>query len=245
MATSSTFGCYLAITEFVLFDELPSQQFDTTVAHVAVGLFSYEDKNYSSQLTCKMYSRSELANSDSALKLAQAFGVIANITIGVCLILLFFLSCCSVQRSVLKSICVLLCLGGFFNALTLLIFASDVLCESCELFFGSGIALLCTLVTFINAMVTYQVPLVEVEEEKTVATNRRNVPPSDVFTDEEDSDETHEANGFSEASRKDDNEIALPQPAPTVIRTKRIGKIVKTIVNHDGSQSVEKAVLYR
>jgi hypothetical protein len=77
LATSSTFGCYLATTGFVLIDESPRQYFDMDVERMAVGLFSFEDRINASELTCTMYSRSQIASFDAAFTVAQAF-VIKN-----------------------------------------------------------------------------------------------------------------------------------------------------------------------
>jgi hypothetical protein len=245
LATSSTFGCYLATAGFVLIDESPRQYVDTDVDRMAVGLFSFEDRISESQFTCKMYSRSQLASFDAALTVAQAFGIMANIMIGSCVLIFLFLSCSSLRRPVLKSVCVLLCLGGIFQALTLLIFASDALCQSCEVFFGSGIAMLCTVVTFINAIVTYRIPPVD----EGTARIKSGKVAAEIFKDEEEDEEQHQTTNqttaLAESSPAKDFGKVRSQTEPASIHGKRKGRVVKTIVNLDGSHTVEKSVLYK
>jgi hypothetical protein len=237
LATSSTFGCYLATTGFVLIDESPRQYFDTDVERMAVGLFSFEDRINASELACKMYSRSQIASFDAAFTVAQAFGIMANVMIGSCVIIFLFLSCGSLRRPVLKSVCVLLCLGGIFQALTLLIFASDALCQSCEVFFGTGISILCTVVTFINAIVTYRIPAVDEQ----AARMKSGKVAAEIFKDEEGDEEqhqtTHQIDASVESSPVKDVDKVQSQTEAASIHGKRKGRVVKTIESVDKVQS--------
>jgi hypothetical protein len=237
LATSSTFGCYLATVGFVLMDGSPRQYVDTDVSRTAVGLFSFEDKINASELSCKMYSSAQLASFDAAVTMAQAFGILANVLIGTCLIILLFLSCCSLRKPFLKFVCVLLWVGATFQALTLLIFASDALCQSCELFLGSGVAILCTVVTFINAIVIYRIP--PVDEQAEGGMNRGKVA-AEIFQDEEGHNESHKEMASAEINLAKDES----QTGSSSIHGKRMGRLVKTIVNLDGSHTVEKSVIY-
>ncbi|CAB9504975.1 expressed unknown protein [Seminavis robusta] len=237
LAISSTWGCYFASVNFVFLNDEPTKY--KYIERMSVGLFSYEDKSASAAMTCRLYSDAQIEGFDSALRAARAVGILANILIGSGMIVLLCLSCIAIPKSIIKGVSFVLFLGGLLQGLTFLIYASDALCETCGIYFGSGLAILCVIITLMNSTITYQIAS-EIEDEEDdlrwddsfeheeAVDKEHQTSSSDE--EEEDSYIKHKHNIENSHSNSDDEE---DYPGAT-------RQIITTIINQDGSRTVEE-----
>ena len=234
LAISASWGCYVATVDFVLIDK-SATRFENA-GGMGIGLFSFEDKAATSDLTCKFYSDAQVESFDSTFIAARYLGILANIFIGSGMIFLICLTCIVVRKSVIKAVSALLFIGGLFMGSTFILYFSDAICESCELMFGSGLTLMCTLVTLINAIITYHIP--EADDMDNSRSGNR------LYHDVEGNAKTRSGSGeddiqptsSSEEEGTGDDEHSL-WTAPGSPRRRQI---IKTIVNQDGLRMVEE-----
>lgn len=169
---------------------------------------------------------------DIGFKVARTCGILANILIGSSMIFLICLSCTVVRKFSLRVVGVMLVLGGILEGLTFLLYIDSVLCETCEMFFGSGLALLCSVVTVINGIVTCRIPELEddnVDYEYDDETMKHNENPSTGSSSSDD------------AAEEPSDEYTNSYSSKIAIREYNGQRqLVKTIVNQDGSRIVEE-----
>lgn len=253
LAISSTWGCYFATVKFIFVDDSPAQYQYPEIDKMGVGLFSYEDITAASDLTCKLYSKAQMNSFDTGFKVARTCGILANILIGLSMIFLVCLSCTVVRKSTLRVAGAMLILGGILEGLTFVLYASEVLCETCELFFGSGLALMCSLVTILNGIITCRIPEVfieEIDDEFDVQYDEEVMKPTSYYDSgsgegEEDghsvgvSSQASEDSQDLQHSERSERSLAVQIQSQTATR-----QIVKTIVNSDGSRAIEQTTFH-
>jgi hypothetical protein len=121
--------------------------------------------------------------------IARGCAILANIVIGSCMIFLICLNCAMVRKTALRVVGMMLVLGGILEGLTFLIFLSATLCESCEIFFGSGLAILCSFVTILNGIVVCRIPEVVGVGEDDLKYDTEEPPPTGGVSSDDDDDE--------------------------------------------------------
>lgn len=245
LAISSTWGCYFATVKFIFVDDSPAQYQYPEIDKMGVGLFSYEDITAASDLTCKLYSKAQMNSFDTGFKVARTCGILANILIGLSMIFLVCLSCTVVRKSTLRIAGAMLILGGILEGLTFVLYASEVLCETCELFFGSGLALMCSLVTILNGIITCRIPEVfiqEIDGPFDVEYDEEVMKPTSYYSAEDDDDQSVGASSQASEESQDSQHSERSQRSLTVQIQSQSGtrQIVKTIVNSDGSRAIEQ-----
>lgn len=184
-----------------------------------------------------MYSKDQLDSFDAGFKAARICGILANILIGSSMIFLICLSCAVVRKTTLRVVGVMLVLGGILEGLTFLLYISETLCESCEIFFGSGLALMCSIVTVVNGILTYRMPEV-------------------LYIDEDELYEYDDDGAMKDhedlpTGSSDEDDVRSEYSGPYSITSPKIQiheyngqrQLVKTIVNQDGSRAVEETTM--
>lgn len=225
--------------DYVLIDKSPTRFED--VGRMGLGLFSFEDKAAVSDLTCRFYSDAQLNSMDGWFQAARIIAILANIFIGLGMISLVCLSCIVVRKTTLTAISALLLIGGLLEGFTLILFASDATCRGrdCEFFFGAGLAILCTTVTLFNAMMTYNIP--EAEDDDDYQPREWNQKGGEEVNKElQPSTSSSKDDGADEESSSD--WTVLPESPHILTKKLPDGRrhIIKTIVNQDGSRTVEE-----
>ena len=196
---------------------------------MGIGLFSFEDKAAASALTCKMYSDAQVESFDSIFHAARYLGILANIFIGSCMIVLVCLTCIEVRKPVIRGVSALLFLGCLLMGSTFILYASEAMCESCEIMFGTYLTAVCTIVTFINAIITYHIP----EADSGAEFNAKTRSGSG-----EDDEVQHTSSSDEEREDGEDGTSVWTAPGSPKRR-----QIIKTIVNQDGLRMVEESIV--
>jgi len=214
---SSTGGCYYVEVHAELsevsgiFSIIPGRK-------SGFGLLSYEDQyRNTGEWTCYYYTDEMLDNFDAAFKAARAFGITANVLTGIGMILLILASCFEFSASALRGLGCMLIAASFFQCLTFLIFASDVLCDdplNCSVYVGAGFSIAAALVAMVCSIVCFQLP-----------------PAHDPF---EDPRPGIEQPAPFQPGTVTKTESTMPDGGK---------KITKTTVHGDGSQTVEETII--
>jgi hypothetical protein len=249
LALSSSWGCFYVTVDYVLLKNNPVQL--PNFGGMGIGLFSYEDKTSENDLTCTMYSDNQTESFDMAFKTARAFGILANIFMGLAMILLICLSCVTVKRSVILAICAMLVLGGTCQICTFFLFASDDVCQDCKFFFGAGLSILCSAVALINALVTYHIPetlddddLEEIFDDEDFSPKKKTKVESEKKTKV--ASEKNIQDGLVLAPSDEESSL-WTDPGTAKVSEKKFSdgrrQIIKTIVNQDGSRTVEETTM--
>ena len=228
LAISTSWGCYTSKVDFVMIGTNPRQY--PNAGRMGIGLFSFEDKAAASALTCKMYSEEQVDSFDSIFHAARYLGILANICIGSCMIILVCLTCIVVRKPVIRCVSALLFLGCLLMGSTFILYASEAMCESCDIMFGTYLTIACTAVTFINAIITLHIP---------------EVDDNHGYRNGEMSAKTRSGSGEEDvqptsSSEEDEGDGVSVWTAPGSPRRQRL---TKTIVNQDGDQMVEESCL--
>jgi hypothetical protein len=126
-----------------------------------VGLFRHEAYMYWG--SCSSYSSDMMDNAsyfDGAFKASRAFGIMANVCIGIGMIC-FMVSCCvEFSPKAMTFLGFLFAAGSLFQLLTFSLFASSV-CEdytSCQLSTGAYFAIVSTILALLTAVLTCKIP---------------------------------------------------------------------------------------
>ena len=172
---------------------------------------------------------------DAGFKVARTCGILANILIGLGMIFLVSLSCTVVRKTTLRVGGSMLILGGVLEGLTFIIFTSDELCDTCEVFFGSGLALMCSLVTILNGIITFRIEEVVMFEES----------DEEGFGQQYDEEDMMKPGASTSSSDGDDNSDDSANYNHRIQIQEYNGRrqIVKTIVNQDGSRMLEETTV--
>lgn len=227
LAISASWGCYTTKVDFVMIGKSPRQY--TNAGDMGIGLFSFEDKAAASALTCKMYSNEQVESFDSVFHAARYLGILANICIGSCMILLVCLTCIVVRKPVIRGVSALLFSGCLLMGSTFILYASEAMCESCEIMFGTYLTAVCTIVTFINAIITYHIPEADDSESRHYSGEEFNAKTRSGSGEDGDV----QATSSSEEDGEDGTSVWTAPGSP------KRRQIIKTIVNQDGVTMVE------
>lgn len=228
LAISASWGCYTANVDFVMIGTNPTQY--SNAGEMGIGLFSFEDKAAVSALTCKMYSEAQVDSFDSIFHAARYLGILANICIGSCMIVLVCLACIAVRKPIIRGVSALLFLGCLLMGSTFILYASEAMCDSCQIMFGTYLTMVSTIVTFINAIITYHIP--EIDDDRFHRNGEINAK-----TRSGSGEEDLQPTSSSEEDEGDGHSVLTAPGSP------RRRKIVKTIVNQDGVRIVEECVV--
>ena len=139
-------------------------------------------------------------------------------------------TCIVVRKPVIRCVSALLFLGCFLMGSTFILYASEAMCESCGIMFGTYLTIACTIVTFINAIITLHIP---------------EVDDNHGYRNGEMSAKTRSGSGEEDvqptsSSEEDEGDGVSVWTAPGSPRRQRI---TKTIVNQAGDQMVEESCL--
>jgi len=224
LVMTASWGCYFAAADFVFVGN--SQKQYQNAGGMGIGFFSFEDKAASSDLPCKLYSTEQVETFDTIFQIARYLSIASNILIGAGMIILVCLACIAVRRRVIKLISAILILGALCHGSTFIIYASDEVCESCEFMFGSGLSIICTMTTIINAIVTYRMPEADI-----------------VSFDDGDNGKTHSASGEEELPPTSDSG-ELPNDDSSSVWTApgspRKRKVINIVVEEKGLSFLEQ-----
>jgi hypothetical protein len=152
LALSSSWGCYFVNVDFVFLNNSPDEI--DGLGGMAMGLLSYEDKTAGAgELKCVSYSITQMEEFDVFFKAARSCAITANVLFGISTVLLMFISCIAVRSSIITLLSAIVLAAGVFEALTFLMFFSSFSCSDCQFYFGSGLALLSTIIAMVNGAV--------------------------------------------------------------------------------------------
>jgi hypothetical protein len=157
-AISSSWGCYYVEIGASFTQSLPGV---TGNYRSGVGLFSYEDVfdyRHNNGLTCYYYSSEQIDTFDGAFRTARVFGILANICIGISMLLLIGLSCFEYSQLSLHCIGSLLLVGALFEMLTFILFGSELCAYGCDFYIGAGLTVACVIVSSIATLIVFHVP---------------------------------------------------------------------------------------
>ena len=155
LALTSSWGCYFVRVDFVFLNNRPEEIYD--LGGMTMGLLSYEDISSPNNLRCTSYSVEQMEEFDDFFRAARGCALLANILLGISVLLLICMSCLAVRSSVITLLSGVVLLGGFLQALTLLVFFSSS-CKDCQFSIGAGLGLLGTIATLTNGAVICHIP---------------------------------------------------------------------------------------
>jgi len=217
-AISASWGCYFVDVNATFSSRQGSNGQIYFDHNAGFGLFSYEDgfeeKDNKFNWVCYAYSQDQLDNLDSTFKAARAIAVAANAMIGLSMIFLLLTCCVQFSPVALKLIGALVIAGGFFQAITFIVFQSELCSDpfECQFYLGAGICIAASATALITGFVTVCLP--------------RGVEP---FL----SEVGGPVNEPFEPGTVTETETIMPGGTT---------KITRTTVNQDGSKTIEETV---
>lgn len=156
LALSSSWGCHFIQVDFVFHYNTPEEIND--LGGMTMGLLQYQDLSPGSSGQCTSYSAEQMGQFDGYFRAARAFALLANIILGVSALMLMITSCTAIRPSVVTFMSAVLLLGSVFQGFTMLVYLSSFACDSCQFYFGSALALLGTVVSFVAAVLVCHIP---------------------------------------------------------------------------------------
>lgn len=147
-----------------------------------------------------------------------------------------------VGKTALRIVGVLLVVGGILEGLTMILYASDAVCTDCQPMFGSYLALLSSIVTIINGVLTWRLPEVIVIEDDDFGAVSYDYDVEVLKANEGQQLDQHTGSSDEE----DGVEFEYSPSHYTDANPKKEYKrrqIVKTIVNNDGTHMIEETTM--
>jgi hypothetical protein len=160
LAINATYTCY-----FWTVDVDPIT--DSVKGSIGVGLFSYQGVDSDGQSYCFTYTQEQLESIwDAPFLTAMSFAIIANVTIGISMLLLFIIGCYAFEIKVLKSMGACSCGGGLCMTLTFVAYSSFITGPPYNARFStaSGLAIASSVIAIISAALLWVAPPAEEEE---------------------------------------------------------------------------------
>jgi hypothetical protein len=187
----------------------------TLFGRQGVGLFSYEAPGSDGGWYCFAYTEDEIEETpwlDASFVAARVMGTIANVCVGVPMLMMLVIGCVRFNLIVIKSLGALELLGSVCMMLTLVIFSSALAKAPFygDFYQGPALAITSSIVGFVAGLVILKIP--EAVDELA------NQPPPQAF----------------QPGTVTTTETDMPDGTK---------KIIKTIVNPDGSQTVTETVV--
>ena len=150
-------ACVLAVNSTYLckYWTVSTDPTQTLTGDLGIGLFSYEGRGSDGQRYCYTYSEDFLRSFwDGPFLAAYAMAILANVCIGITMLLLFILGCVDFDKAVLKGVGAASMCGGLFMALTFVSYLSFITEPPFNAAFSiaSGTAIATSVVAFITGI---------------------------------------------------------------------------------------------
>lgn len=121
-------------------------------------LFNYEDKFHENEDEYPRYSSAQLDDMGVGLKAARVFAIVGISLLFIPMIVLLAVPCVVYKQLVVKACGVMLLIGSMCEALTFVIFASDVCSDyDCDFGGGSSFAIVSSVFAFTAGIITLQI----------------------------------------------------------------------------------------
>jgi hypothetical protein len=162
LATNATNRCKYWISDTDITQTINGQ--------AGIGLFSYEGLGSDGQSYCFAYTQQQMQSFwDGPFITGYAFAILANMCLGIALLLLFFVCCFDFGRCMISSIGCLSLFGGLFMALTFVSYASFITKPPFNATFStaSGLAIGTVFAAFITSLLIGSAPPAEPPLEQT------------------------------------------------------------------------------
>lgn len=212
LGINATWGCrYIQVDGYIV----PPAFFNNpeVFGRRGVGLLSYEALNSNGDWYCFAYTEDQISETswlDSSFKAARAMGIIANIALGVPMVLLLAIGCVRFNLLAIKGMGWLELLGSVTMMLTLVMLSSDLTKDPFNgtFYVGPGLAIASSIIGFLTALCILKIPKAEDPLE--------NQPPAQAF---QPGTETTTETVMPDGSKKVVKTLVNPDGSQTVTET--------------------------